>query len=113
MFEPAVLGIRVNGRLRESWSDYFGAQSMSVEEDEPGLFTTLLISEPVDQAALIGMINYRYGLGLPLVSVECVLTPAYQQVPVQNRPSEPDEIEKGTSWRAGVDLGPSRITGSR
>ena len=97
MFDPAVFGIRVNGRLRESWSDFFGAQSMSVEEDEPGLFTTLLISEPVDQAALIGMINYLYGLGLPLVSVECMPTPGYQQVPGENRPSEPDELEKGAS----------------
>ena len=26
----------------------------------------------VDQAALVGMINYLNGLGLPLVSVECV-----------------------------------------
>ena len=83
MCDPAVFGIRVNGRLGESWREYFGAQSMSVEEDEAGLCTTLLISEPVDQAALIGMINYLYGLGLPLVSVECVPTPAGR------RPSEP------------------------
>ena len=91
MFDPAVFGIRITGKLSESWSEYFGAQSISVEEDEAGLCTTLLISEPVDQAALIGMINHLYGLGLPLVSVECVPTPGYLQVPEENRPSLQDD----------------------
>jgi hypothetical protein len=85
MFDPAVFGIRIEGRLGESWSDYFGAQSISVEVDEAGLCTTTLVSEPVDQAALIGMINRLNGLGLPLVSVECL--PA----PVEHEPSEPDD----------------------
>ncbi len=85
MFDPAVFGIRIKGKLNERWSEYFGAQSMSIEEDEAGLCTTLLISEPVDQAALVGMINHLNGLGLPLVSVECV--PA----PVENKLSEQDD----------------------
>jgi hypothetical protein len=72
MFDPAVFSIRIEGKLGESWSEYFGAQSMSVEEDEAGLCTTTLISEPVDQAALVGMINMLNGLGLPVVSVECL-----------------------------------------
>jgi hypothetical protein len=76
MFEPAVFSIRVEGRLGDSWSEYFGAQSISVEEDEAGLSSTTLISEPVDQAALVGMINLLNGLGLPLVSVECVAAAA-------------------------------------
>ena len=81
MFEPAVFLIRIEGRLGESWSEYFGAQSISVEEDEAGLTSTILISEPVDQAALVGMINHLNGLGLPVVSVECL------SAPVENRPS--------------------------
>ena len=56
--------------------------SILLEVDEAGLCTTLLISKPVDQAALVGMINHLNGLGLPLVSVECVPTP------VENEPSE-------------------------
>ena len=72
MFEPAVFCIRINGRLGESWLEYFGLQSMSVEVDEAGQCVTQLISEPVDQAALVGMINRLNGLGLPLVSVECL-----------------------------------------
>jgi hypothetical protein len=89
-FDSAVFCIRINGKLSERWSEYFGAQSMSVEEDEAGLFTTLLISEPVDQAGLIGMINCLNGMGLPLVSVECVPTVGYQQAPMEN-PSERDD----------------------
>jgi hypothetical protein len=75
MFEPAVFRIRVEGKLSESWSEYFGAQSMSVEVDEAGPISTILIGEPVDQAALIGMINHLNGLGHPLVSVEWVAKP--------------------------------------
>jgi hypothetical protein len=76
MFEPAVYCIRIQGKVGESWSEYFGAQSMSVEVDEAGLSSTTLISEPVDQAALVGMINHLNGLGLPVVSVECMQMPA-------------------------------------
>lgn len=72
MFDPAVFCIRVQGKLGESWSDYFGAQSMSVEVDETGLSSTTLVSEPVDQAALLGIINRLNSLGLPLVSIEFV-----------------------------------------
>ena len=75
MFDPAVYCIRINGRLGESWLEYFGAQSLSVEVDEAGLNSTTLISEPVDQAALVGMINHLNGLGLPVVSVESVQAP--------------------------------------
>ena len=35
---------------------------------------TALMSEPVDQAALVGLINHLNALGLPLVSVECLPT---------------------------------------
>jgi len=81
MFDPAVFAIRIEGRLGESWLEYFGAQSMSIEEDEAGLYSTILVSEPVDQATLLGMINRLNGLGLPLVSVECLATPIPQAGP--------------------------------
>lgn len=81
MFDPAIFCIRIEGALGESWSEYFGAQSIAVEEDEAGRCTTTLISEPADQAALVGMINLLNGLGLPVVSVECV------SAPVENWPA--------------------------
>jgi len=44
-----------------------------------------LISEPVDQAALVGMINHLNGLGMPVVSVECLSTS------IENEPIERDD----------------------
>jgi hypothetical protein len=66
MFDPAIFCIRIDGKLGESWLEHFGAQSLSVEVDEAGISSTTLISEPVDQAALVGMINHLNGLGLPV-----------------------------------------------
>ena len=91
MFDPAVFCIRIEGRLSESWSNYFGAQSMSFQEDEGGLSSTTLISEPVDQAALVGMINLLNAMGLPLVSVEC------QPAPVENERAVQDNARKGAA----------------
>ena len=74
MYDSAVFCIRVQGDLGESWCEYFATRSISVEVDEAGLSSTTLISEPADQAALLGMINYLSHLGLPLLSVKCLLT---------------------------------------
>ncbi len=75
MFDRAVFRIRLEAGLDESWLKYFAVQSISVEVDEAGHCTTTLISEPVDQAALIGIVNRLNGLGLPLASVEHLGTP--------------------------------------
>jgi len=75
MFDPAVFCIRVQGDLDESWCEYFATRSISVKVDEAGLSSTTLISEPVERAALVGMINHLNGLGLPLLSVQCLPTP--------------------------------------
>jgi hypothetical protein len=72
MHEPAVFCIRVQGELDESWFEYFGAQSASVEGDEVGNVVTVIISEPMDQGALVGLVNHLNGLGIPLISVEPV-----------------------------------------
>jgi hypothetical protein len=72
MYDPQVYRIRVDGELGESWSDYFRARSISVQTDEKGLSSTTLISEPVDQAALVGILSHLNALGLPVVSIECL-----------------------------------------
>ena len=73
MYEPAVFRICIQGELDEYWSEYFGAQSVSVEVDQAGNVVTVLISEPMDQAALVGLVNNLNSLGIPLISVECRL----------------------------------------
>ena len=72
MCQPTVFCIRLQGAVDESWTDYFGAQSLVVEVDAEGDAVTVLTTEPVDQAGLIGIINHANMLGLPLVSVECL-----------------------------------------
>ena len=73
MYDPAVFRIRIQGELAESWSGYFDVQSMAVDRDEDGFSVTAVITEPLDQAALLGMINHLNCLGLPLRSVEYLL----------------------------------------
>jgi hypothetical protein len=72
MYDSAVFRIQIQGELSENWCDYIGAQAMSIGQDEAGVPLTTLISEPMDQAALIGLINSLNALGLPLISVEQV-----------------------------------------
>lgn len=70
MHEPAVFRICIQGELDESWFEYFGARSASAEVDEAGNTATIIISEPMDQAALVGLVNHLNALGIPLISVE-------------------------------------------
>lgn len=74
MYEPAVFRICIQGELDESWFEYFSAQSVSAESDEAGNKVTVIISEPMDQAALVGLVNRLNAIGIPLISVECRLT---------------------------------------
>ena len=75
MYDPAVFAIRIQGEIGENWAEYFGARMISLEQGAAGFPVTILTTEPVDQAGLIGMINNVNMLGLPLVSVECVSAP--------------------------------------
>jgi len=72
MVDPETFRICVDGRLGESWAGELRATSVSVREEEGGRCTTTLVTGPVDQAALIGVIVHLNALGLPLASVECM-----------------------------------------
>ena len=68
---PATYQIKVPGHLDESWSDWDGKMTITVESDEDGLPVTTLTGT-IDQAALQGLLRRLYSLGLPLISVNCV-----------------------------------------
>lgn len=70
MRNPAVFRICIQGELDESWFEYFSAQSASVKEDKAGNTVTEIISDPMDQGALVGLVNHLNSLGIPLISVE-------------------------------------------
>jgi hypothetical protein len=68
---PATYQIKVPGHLDESWSDWAGGMTVTVEfeEDEPTITT---LTGTLDQAALQGLLRRLYSLGLPLLSVICL-----------------------------------------
>jgi hypothetical protein len=68
---PATYQIKVPGQIDESWSDWIGGMTISVESEGYGHAVTTLTGT-VDQAALQGLLRRLYGLGLPLISVNCV-----------------------------------------
>ncbi len=63
--------IRVSGRLPETWLDVFADMQINVVEGLDGPVTILRGCLP-DQAALHGMLQNLYGLGLGLVKVSII-----------------------------------------
>jgi hypothetical protein len=68
---PATYQIKVPGHLNESWSEWAGGMTITVESEGDGLPVTTLTGS-VDQAALQGLLRRLYSLGLPLISVNCL-----------------------------------------
>ncbi len=62
---PATYQIRVEGLLDREWADWFDGMMLSYEGNE-----TLLVGKVTDQAALHGLINKLWDLGLTLVSLQ-------------------------------------------
>ena len=68
---PATYQIKVPGHLDESWADWAGTMTITVESDVDGLPVTTLTGT-LDQAGLQGLLRRLYSLGLPLISVNCL-----------------------------------------
>jgi len=69
--QPATYQIKVPGHLDESWSEWAGGMTITVEGEEDGPPVTTLTGT-VDQAALQSLLRRLYSLGLPLISVKWV-----------------------------------------
>jgi hypothetical protein len=71
--QPATYQIKVPGHLDESWSEWAGGMTITVENGDDGPPTTTLTGVVADQAALQSLLRRRlYSLGLPLISVNWV-----------------------------------------
>jgi len=68
---PATCQIKVPGHLNESWSEWAGSITITIESEGDG-FPITIITGIFDQAALQGLLRRLYSLGLPLISVICV-----------------------------------------
>ncbi len=64
--------IAVQGRLDESWSEWFGGVSVAVEIADDGMPVTTLIGPVTDQPALRGLLNKLWDLNLTVISVNRV-----------------------------------------
>ncbi|GIK37780.1 MAG: hypothetical protein BroJett011_16130 [Chloroflexota bacterium] len=68
---PATYQITIQGRLGADWSDWFEGMTMTTLTDSSGT-VTMLTGQVHDQAALHGLLNKLYGLGLPLLTIDCL-----------------------------------------
>ena len=71
MHEPVACRIRVQGALDQTWSDYMGSLTISIDTESGPYPVTTLTGDLLDQAALISVLDHLYNLLLPLISVEC------------------------------------------
>ncbi len=69
---PAIYRIRIAGYLSPGWAGSFGEMKISHQTAADGSPYSVLTGRLVDQAALFGVLDNLYGLGFPLVSVECM-----------------------------------------
>jgi len=74
MDQQATYQIKVQGRLSESWSTWFGGLTVTVSQTPGGPTLTTLTGVVADQAALHGLLSGIRDLGLPLLLVECLNT---------------------------------------
>ena len=71
LYRPVTYQIKIPGALDALWGDDGGSLSLTVEEYVDGQPITVLTG-PMDQAMLQGLLRRLYGLGLPLISVICI-----------------------------------------
>ncbi len=68
---PATYQIIIQGRLGSDWSDWFEGMTITTATDSKEAITTLT-GRVEDQATLHGLLNKLYGLGLPLLAIDCL-----------------------------------------
>jgi len=61
--------IKVQGKLDEKWSDWFGAMTVTVQSEGSDAPITTLIGTVADQSALRGILTKIWDLNLTLISV--------------------------------------------
>jgi hypothetical protein len=70
MSVPAQYRVRVQGVIERRWVDQLARMKVAYRNVGRVNAVTVLTSDALDQAGLLGLLNQLYGLGLPLVSVQ-------------------------------------------
>ncbi|MGC9336258.1 MAG: hypothetical protein ACP5JJ_19115 [Anaerolineae bacterium] len=69
MSEAWIYEVQVQGRIGERWAHWFEDMRISTQGEAQSA-TTTLTGTVADQAALLGLLQRLYTLGLPLLLVE-------------------------------------------
>jgi hypothetical protein len=77
---PTIYQIRIKGHLDSQWRDWFENATITLEENGD----TLLTCPVIDQAALHGLLKKVRDLGMPLLSVNCIVSNQNSEI-VQKR----------------------------
>jgi len=72
--QPGIYEIKVQGRLDERWSEWFGGMAIAIEGGGGDLPITTLTGIVADQAALRGIVSKIWDLNLALISLNRVST---------------------------------------
>ena len=70
LHQPAEYHIVIEGKLDREWSDYLQGMTIETEGSRGQPSVTTLAGQLVDQAALLGVLNALYDLGMALLSVQ-------------------------------------------
>lgn len=70
--EPGIYRIVIQGRLDDSWTDWFGGMELAASLTDDGQTITSLSGAIVDQAQLHSVLTRVRDLGLTLLLVELV-----------------------------------------
>ncbi len=68
-YEAVLYHIELQGELDHSWSEEFGGLSIEHSRRADGQIVSTLSGKLVDQAALYGVLNLAYSLGIPILCV--------------------------------------------
>jgi hypothetical protein len=67
--EPAAYRIEVQGALDLNWASEFGNLRIEHQQRQYGIVVSTLTGKVRDQAALAGLLDLTFMLGMPLLSV--------------------------------------------
>lgn len=68
--QPALYQIMVQGRLDDSWAEWFDGMTITAGQDETGQIVTILTGLVADQVALHGLLARIRDLNLRLLSMQ-------------------------------------------
>ena len=68
---PGIYQITVQGALDPDWSERLcGMEILTIRSEDRHLQVTFLMGKLMDQADLLGILNFLYDVGFPLLSVK-------------------------------------------